>query len=1102
MCALQIQALRNELERLEFPALLARAEREGVESVDGDADMLDQTNHASLVNRIVRLHDGLSEAEAARFAEQILGSGEATPGVMATRSSLTGRLSGVAASSSNSSGGLGGSYHADLWASVELREKYRRVLTLFASGAPTDEVAALFVKEFNLVTTNDDGSAGVAAVLGFSTSAEVEARPPTPSAAGAAKGKLLPGTGESDEDDGGGGGGGGGSDYRYDAGDSDAAKAVARSPGEFVGGFREARYGMQPIVCTEFQVAARSRPTSKFERRMIIEVAHELGLDHEVTGIGTGRGNRAHVGRHVVVGRYTELPVSAHLIGKRLLVLRESGVLCDDELDLHSQDDGSSEDEDDEGNDEDKNNPGGQPAQEPRRAAAAAAPVAAAAAAPPAAAAAAGGAGGGEEWRLLRHGASLRVFEGPYEAERPRGRVRTKYGWCYLRDGDMQPLVELQMLPKHHQDSDPEQKEGDGYDAEALLPTSSAGTAATSIVNVPATDVAEILPLLDDQHADSAAAAAGASSSNGTEDEAAAPPPPLLTYQHFRGWVIPDERNRLRLKVRADIGRTVVSHVKTELLKLKEALDAQSAKDLQEQVEREGLGGPLLQAALEYREQRLIGSHIDIGAVSAAAEGVAIGPPSSAPTTARDNGEGKDKGEDDDEAVAARHALYEERLAKVAKIYHEGSKDDPGNKIIEDLAEGVKLNPRPSKPKHSASASASASGGGGGGNLKPNKAVGFALEPAVVETASLSEQHDREIDRLCPVLISTTTGGNQTMQQQVEVKTCTELEQVIVAKLLEHESIWQVNSATRSALEETQSQLPSAHSGASSVGSSSSSSFKYTTTMGIDETGDLVRTQSNSQVQAASLQVLFRVQSLGTGKEKTELKNAWVNLKFAHSSLDEAAQQLAQKRLEAQKKEREAMKLATDFDAKLEQVLSVLSNTNMSRTHTKEDSRSDRGKEQVVRIEAVGCTILMVNCTIGRVDQLLRDLERECVEGNGLGWLGSRYGVVTVLDVCVAKPTPEPFVDDTAKCSCVSWIYPTDRLPIEEIYANINGGSELTADFMWGLACAGVIAAVRKQSSNHHRIIIIIASFLRRQFLSRENRSFVQPGLSRNTHTY
>eukprot|EP01046_Picozoa_sp_COSAG06_P018392 COSAG06_NODE_1279_length_10030_cov_65.663679_10_plen_374_part_00 len=356
-----------------------------------------------------------------------------------------------------------------------------------------------------------------------------------------------------------------------------------------------------------------------------------------------------------------------------MLVLRESGVLCDDELDLHSQDDGSSEDEDDEGNDEDKNNPGGQPAQEPRRAAAAAAPVAAAAPAPVAAAAAAAagaGAGGGEEWRLLRHGASLRVFEGPYEAERPRGRVRTKCGWCYLRDGDMQPLVELQMLPKHHQHSDSEQKEGDGYDAEALLPTSSAGTAATSIVDVPATDVAEILPLLDDQHADSAAAAAGASSSNGTEDEAA-PPPPLLTYQHFRGWVIPDERNRLRLKVRADIGRTVVSHVKTELLKLKEALDAQSAKDLQEQVEREGLGGPLLQAALEYRlQQRLIGSHI--GAVSAAAEGVAIGPPSSAPTTARDNGEGKDKGEDDDEAVAARHALYEERLAKVFKIYHEG----------------------------------------------------------------------------------------------------------------------------------------------------------------------------------------------------------------------------------------------------------------------------------------------------------------------------------------------------------------------------------------------------------------------------------------------
>ena len=82
------------------------------------------------------------------------------------------------------------------------------------------------------------------------------------------------------------------------------------------------------------------------------------------------------------------------------------------------------------------------------------------------------------------------------------------------------------------------------------------------------------------------------------------------------------------------------------------------------------------------------------------------------------------------------------------------------------------------------------------------------------------------------------------------------------------------------------------------------------------------------------------------------------------------------------------------------------------------------------------------------------------MEGNGLGWLGSRYGVVTVLDVCVAKPTPQPFTDMSEQRSCVSWVYPTARLPIEEIYANILGGSELTADFMWGLACAGIIAAV------------------------------------------
>ena len=187
--------------------------------------------------------------------------------------------------------------------------------------------------------------------------------------------------------------------------------------------------------------------------------------------------------------------------------------------------------------------------------------------------------------------------------------------------------------------------------------------------------------------------------------------------------------------------------------------------------------------------------------------------------------------------------------------------------------------------------------------------------------------------------------------------------------------------------------------------------------------------------------------------------------------LDKAADQLSNKRAEAHKKEREATKLAEDYDVKLEQVLSVLSNKNMSRMWTEEDSRSDRGKEQVVQIEAVGVTILWVNCTIGRVDQLLRDLERECVEGNGLGWLGSRYGVVTVLDVCVAKPTPEALKQQQRSCV----FYPTDRLPIEEIYANINGGAELTADFMWGLACAGIIAAVGLFTNSS---VMLVASML------------------------
>ena len=43
-------------------------------------------------------------------------------------------------------------------------------------------------------------------------------------------------------------------------------------PVAFKDGFREAHHGSQTVACTEFQVACMKRPTSKFERRIIIEV--------------------------------------------------------------------------------------------------------------------------------------------------------------------------------------------------------------------------------------------------------------------------------------------------------------------------------------------------------------------------------------------------------------------------------------------------------------------------------------------------------------------------------------------------------------------------------------------------------------------------------------------------------------------------------------------------------------------------------------------------------------------------------------------------------------------------------------------------------------
>ena len=105
-----------------------------------------------------------------------------------------------------------------------------------------------------------------------------------------------------------------------------------------------------------------------------------------------------------MVGRYNELPKTAtdgvYVNRRRALVLSEAGVGCEDDLDLP---------------------------QEVRPALSL----------------------GEAEWRVLAHGTSLRVLEGPYQDEaRPRGRLRTKHGWSYITDVDMAPMLEIQTQPR------------------------------------------------------------------------------------------------------------------------------------------------------------------------------------------------------------------------------------------------------------------------------------------------------------------------------------------------------------------------------------------------------------------------------------------------------------------------------------------------------------------------------------------------------------------------------------------------------------------------------------------------------------------------------
>ena len=312
-------------------------------------------------------------------------------------------------------------------------------------------------------------------------------------------------------------------------------------------------------------------------------------------------------------------------------------------------------------------------------------------------------------------------------------------------------------------------------------------------------------------------------------------------------------------------------------------------------------------------------------------------------------------------------------------------------------------------------------------------------------TVEVAAEHlsDAEVSELCPLLITSEGIGLDVTADNNQA-----FEAALAQGLERHESMWAAGA--RSTKADTDRE-----------GSDLARTMSVARHEGQDKEGD------------AEGPALFEISLLGNVADREACKEATKAVEASEDELENKQVELAKSQAEAAKLTRVAQRAAADFDKKLRQVLSVLNNEDMARSGhpggRRGDLRGAREKEQVVRIEAENVTILWVNCSIGRVDELLRDLDRECVEGPGHSWLGKRYGVVTVLDVCVAKPTPTPFKDENPEDASAH------RLPIEEIYASINSGAELDANFYLSLICAGVIAAVGLFTNSS---VMLVASML------------------------
>eukprot|EP00164_Ancoracysta_twista_P007390 GFYU01010482.1.p1 GENE.GFYU01010482.1~~GFYU01010482.1.p1 ORF type:complete len:556 (-),score=97.99 GFYU01010482.1:136-1803(-) len=201
------------------------------------------------------------------------------------------------------------------------------------------------------------------------------------------------------------------------------------------------------------------------------------------------------------------------------------------------------------------------------------------------------------------------------------------------------------------------------------------------------------------------------------------------------------------------------------------------------------------------------------------------------------------------------------------------------------------------------------------------------------------------------------------------------------------------------------------------------------------------------------------------------------------------------------------------FQKKIDQVLSVLDPFHKSEAPSGSRIRG----ESLVQIRADNCTIFMLNCTPSRCDDLLTLLQESCVDGptdRSDCWLGTRLGIVTVLDVGIAKPKPvliKPKVtgalsnaqalreqtsasasdielstiDDTStpQTAAGGAVPPLARvsarkkshLPWEEIHDAVQGATDMSETFWVMLICAAVIAALGLATNS---AVMVVASML------------------------